>query len=84
MKLFPMQLGKTAFKTRRCSDVCPTPFASEAKEHFYIESFYLISTLNKGDREKMHRSRQCFTDVQYSVSSFFGCCFRLQVKYKGE
>lgn len=44
---------------------------SKIKENFHIGNVYLISTLSQEDREKIHMSRQGFTDVQYNVSSLF-------------
>lgn len=72
------QLGNTALKTRICSDVCRRSLGGCNKGAFDIGNQCLIFTLNTEDREKIHMSRQCFTDVWYKVNFFLS---RLGVKY---
>lgn len=75
---FHQQLGNTALKTRSCSDVCRPSLGGWNKGAFDIGNRCLIFTLNTEDREKIHMSKQCFTDVWYKVNFFLS---RLGVKY---
>lgn len=73
----PSSSGKQLWKEEAVLMFAPPSLCGFNKGAFDMGNRHLIFTLNMKDREKIHTSRQCLTDVQSKVNFFFS---RLQVK----